>query len=409
MCSWVKLSQPQCFKGPSQQLQGYGQAADLASMMQLAKLHAAFWGRAEHVLPQVALGCNLFELIYLKPSMQHEVPRILKKFRATAHVASAQYGDIIPEFDARDGDDAVKAYFQRLVQAADGSEHDIISAQYITELKRPHQTVLHGDYHAWNLFFKQKAPGDWDVCAFDWQYTAPGLAVWDIAYYMCVSTTAESGVVLKMLQSYHESLLAANVTNYSPEQLQEDFVRAFLLMSLSYFAFWGNGQMWNTWVVPRMTLKKKQGLFDPKNPTKKMIKERGQCAGVVAILQRIVRHGPYLCHEHWSRAHMERWLGKLDDGIASVDAPPSLSKLVQAYEQFEVEPEPRVDSVADETDVPTPGPLEGKRVEIVREGLSGTCVKHLVEEGRLRIRLDDDAGRTVWRTMDCCVTLDTEQ
>ena len=50
--------------------------------------------------------------------------------------------------------------------------------------------------------------------------------------------------------------------------------------------------------------------------------------------------------------------------------------------------------------VATPS-LEGQRVEIVEEGLMGLCLKHLVDEGRLRIKVDGDASKTVWRTADC--------
>jgi hypothetical protein len=53
-------------------------------------------------------------------------------------------------------------------------------------------------------------------------------------------------------------------------------------------------------------------------------------------------------------------------------------------------------------------------VELVAEGVEGVCVKHLVEERRLRIKLDPFIGpngaggvpvaavaKTVWRTLDC--------
>ena len=51
--------------------------------------------------------------------------------------------------------------------------------------------------------------------------------------------------------------------------------------------------------------------------------------------------------------------------------------------------------------------LEGQQVEVLNEGLKGMCIKHLVEEGRLRIRLDGDASKTVWRPADCCALSST--
>ena len=50
--------------------------------------------------------------------------------------------------------------------------------------------------------------------------------------------------------------------------------------------------------------------------------------------------------------------------------------------------------------VETPS-LEGQRVELVEEGIMGLCIKHLVDEGRLRVKLDGDVSKMVWRTVDC--------
>ena len=44
--------------------------------------------------------------------------------------------------------------------------------------------------------------------------------------------------------------------------------------------------------------------------------------------------------------------------------------------------------------------LEGQHVRL-QEGVEGICIKHLVHEGRLRIKLDGEPLRTVWRMVEC--------
>ena len=79
-----------------------------------------------------------------------------------------------------------------------------------------------------------------------------------------------------------------------------------------------------------------------------------------------------------------------------------LSRLAGGAQRIEADvvPEEAEVSSAGEAEAAAPS-LEGQHV-VLNEGLSGVCVKHLVDEGRLRIRLDGDASKTVWRPADCC-------
>lgn len=87
-----------------------------------------------------------------------------------------------------------------------------------------------------------------------------------------------------------------------------------------------------------------------------------------------------------------------------------LSCLAQGARHIEADivSEVAEESSADEAEGVAPAAsLEGQHVEIVNEGLTGVCVKHLVEEGRLRIRLEEDPSKAVWRLADCCVLRST--
>ena len=84
-----------------------------------------------------------------------------------------------------------------------------------------------------------------------------------------------------------------------------------------------------------------------------------------------------------------------------------LFRLAHGARQIEADVVSQVaeDSSADKPEgAPAPS-LEGEHVEILSEGLTGVCIKHLVEEGRLRIRLEGGVSKTVWRAADDCALI----
>eukprot|EP01047_Picozoa_sp_COSAG01_P063288 COSAG01_NODE_8176_length_2890_cov_24.337513_4_plen_156_part_00 len=71
-----------------------------------------------------------------------------------------------------------------------------------------------------------------------------------------------------------------------------------------------------------------------------------------------------------------------------------LSQLAQGAQSLAADfPEEEAAAAAhSDASVALPAGLEGQRVELMAEGVEGVCVKHLVKEGRLRIKLDPDGG-----------------
>ena len=93
--------------------------------------------------------------------------------------------------------------------------------------KRPF-TLVHGDYHAKQLFFPTKAGGQFAVI--DWQYpfVAPGM--WDLARMLalCVDTTTRLLHQDNIIQNYLSQLTAQGIINYSREDLDMDLKIAAL-------------------------------------------------------------------------------------------------------------------------------------------------------------------------------------
>ena len=90
------------------------------------------------------------------------------------------------------------------------------------------QTVLHGDFHKGNLFFRPVEEGPTDpseVIVLDWAFYGKGHASWEINYFFLLS--ADKGSTLEdefaICKAYHEELVKRNPdVGYSLEELLAD-------------------------------------------------------------------------------------------------------------------------------------------------------------------------------------------
>lgn len=90
--------------------------------------------------------------------------------------------------------------------------------------------LLHGDFRLDNMFFTP----DGEVRALiDWQLTAIGPAVTEIAYFICGSLdpAVPEEEVDTLLARYHAALVAGGVRDYPQERLLADYDEALLLLA----------------------------------------------------------------------------------------------------------------------------------------------------------------------------------
>lgn len=99
-------------------------------------------------------------------------------------------------------------------------------------LARRHRTFAHGDAHVWN-FFLPRQPGSTDIRLFDWDGWHLGAGADDLAYMMAVHWMPELRGLRerRMLDVYHEALLASGVQGYDRTALQDDYRMSVLLAS----------------------------------------------------------------------------------------------------------------------------------------------------------------------------------
>ncbi len=96
------------------------------------------------------------------------------------------------------------------------------------------RTVCHGDSRMDNFFFAV-APSQPPVALVDWQIAIRGVGTYDIGYFLSQSMDPAMRATHErdLLRRYHEQLRAGGVTDYSMEQLMEDY-RWTLLFCFAY-------------------------------------------------------------------------------------------------------------------------------------------------------------------------------
>jgi thiamine kinase-like enzyme len=85
-------------------------------------------------------------------------------------------------------------------------------------------TLVHGDAHAWNLFYPRDGTAE-GIRIIDWDGWRVGRAAGDLAYLMALHWYPERRARLEMplLARYHAELRARGVTDYSIDRLGQDY------------------------------------------------------------------------------------------------------------------------------------------------------------------------------------------
>ena len=108
----------------------------------------------------------------------------------------------------------------------EGTAHGVAFTQ---SLAAGPTTLLHYDLRLDNLMFDADS-----VIFIDWQLTRRGHPAYDVAYFLSSAVTDGDSAV-PLLQDYHRALVEHGVTDYSLDQLLDDYKTALrvVLMGLS--------------------------------------------------------------------------------------------------------------------------------------------------------------------------------
>ncbi len=115
------------------------------------------------------------------------------------------------------------------------------------------QTLIHADYRADNVILLKEGGS----CAvLDWQLHSTGPAAYDLVDVMIKSMTVADGVASSeaLLRTYHQTLVAKGVKDYSWEQLNTDFrycilQHAMLVFDIGQDGIGADGQLVADWLA----------------------------------------------------------------------------------------------------------------------------------------------------------------
>ncbi len=95
-----------------------------------------------------------------------------------------------------------------------------------------HMTIVQGDAHVWNCFLPRNGASD-DVRLFDWDAWRLDVGTDDLAYMMAIHWYPELRRLIerRLLDRYHDELVAHGVKGYDRHALQEDY-RASVLWQI---------------------------------------------------------------------------------------------------------------------------------------------------------------------------------
>jgi len=192
------------------QYTGFTLAEAQSTLIQFARQHAAWWDSPE-------LNAFAWLPVWNEPAMI--------EFAGTAYAqiwpaCAAAFEDVLPA-------EAVML----------GGRLANIMGDMMNAVAAPPFTLAHGDARHENLMFD---PSDESAAPYvvDWQLTARGRGVMDVAYYLTQSGPAELAAAHEraLVERYHEELCLGGVTGYSVERCWEDY-RRFAYYALVYPVF----------------------------------------------------------------------------------------------------------------------------------------------------------------------------
>jgi len=192
------------------QYAGFTAAEATSTVLQFARQHARWWGS-----PKLADFSWL--PVWNEPAM---VAFTGAAYAQIWPACAAAFADILPA-------EAV---------ALGGRLAEIIG-DLMNDVAAPPVTLLHGDARHENLMFD---PADENTapCVVDWQLTARGRGVMDVAYYLTQSGPPAIAAAHErdLVAQYHDELCRQGVSDYSAERCWEDY-RRFAYYALVYPVF----------------------------------------------------------------------------------------------------------------------------------------------------------------------------
>lgn len=108
-------------------------------------------------------------------------------------------------------------------------------------------TIIHGDAHTWNFLFPRAGAGP--AFLIDWQLWHVDVGARDLAFMMALhwDPSRRRELEAPLIQSYHEALLAHDVSNYVLDDLWLDYRRSVVRNLTFPIILWSRGMKPEAW------------------------------------------------------------------------------------------------------------------------------------------------------------------
>ena len=98
-------------------------------------------------------------------------------------------------------------------------------------LKKPLQTLVHGDFHGGNHMYGQ-GEKEGKIVALDYQMAGHGRVATEFVYFFMLSLSAHShDELMDLAKEYHHTLEEQRVTNYSWAEFKDDIETTLIAMT----------------------------------------------------------------------------------------------------------------------------------------------------------------------------------
>jgi len=210
--------------------------SSIIAAKKLAQLHSIFWNKTNTLpIPKEYIGTNAYNLFFNLDSNWFSKIRLDKE---KMEIRFNDYQSVVKEFNdenIRSGYYKLSEYYPKISALYSQTNNQSDSMELFK-----HKTILHGDFHAGNLFFKdpnRTDPNLHDIVVCDWQVYGAGDPATEFVYFLN-NVEFDPDRDLKLMKVYHSELLKRvpelSEQNYPLENFQTECDIRFMGYAMTF-------------------------------------------------------------------------------------------------------------------------------------------------------------------------------
>ena len=251
----------------------------------VAVLHATFWGEKQMGIKSMfkpakpetdcrpasynKMQAKMRNLGYTTEKIQKCINKVIDGEWKTTPLMTLKKDSLLPDWlSSKPLEDGSYAVFEDPltlemlgVLAAKAPQYNTKKLKLL--IKKPQQTMLHGDFHAGNHMYGANENAG-KIVALDYQQAGPGRVAVEFLYFFMLSLSPHSfEELMEIAKAYHEALEEAGVNDYSWEEFFDDIEMLLVDMCVNVLNL-------TSWIKPKSILSFADGAGDKGEEVKKL-------------------------------------------------------------------------------------------------------------------------------------------